>query len=1123
MKVVVFLLFILLCSTAQAGGVDSVKYEGEYLKVYPFSQKVKLKYYDFTVDSDEHNVFVPLGKMEDGKYIQYAEVTNGPYGSKRKFKWMNWQKNGEIPYAIFLVQNNELNGMAVILRPNGDTLTYGKYVNNLREGQWKPSANRVNYQTYQEGVLNGTSYFERRKRLHTRNYINDSVVSMHRTTSEYSDGVLQSSVTIDSMYNSIIRLEKVIITTGKGQGKYKLKKFQNGVLVANGVVNEDGDWDDRVQFYDSETGKLHAKLKSKEINVSLDDLFRFWVEHLVFEDSTRLALTLQGIKTFKLFYGPDFEAEAFKTLNYDENKSYSIYLGGEYYYPNGQKMIEIYNNIGMLYDQHGNQKYRVKHNHYSQEFVALYYDRDQLVREIRVPDDIYRDEQEKMIYKGVELNPSGSGDSYFYYNYPVYDSIRSADSIIYFEIYHDGEKVVDEISFDPSTLTRTEYHNMSSDSSGGVQYEIEIKETFSEDFLNSHVEIRTNYYKDFEVRTSLDINYKSIVFDNKIPLNAYEVSNILGERFSGYTPAEEIVNLIDYNYLDPDLTITSVESHYYYKDSLYTGRVSFRWDMEHGIREKGDKIVLGVSEYEFSGAYGYMTYDRIGVERAVNHVMLLPDFYYKLPGFVSGYSNFHLDFQGFEALIIADYATRYDGSFLNGQLHGEWKAYDYYGKCLTASFDQGKPAETYEILTPDRKNRKRKVKQQVYFENHEVQSLRAYDDYDNLSLVVDYTEGVPTRLETFFHGGKGILDEHSTALFDNGELSYVRTIRFWQGKETLSEARCVDEAISGTITIDGDSGIIENGLFTGIITSSGGKNKRAYEFIEKGVKIRVDIINTNDILVRRLVMDTIRDKSFRAIIEVYEEFPITRIPNSYWKLVKGSSSRYKYDTGYYPNGTIRYSGYRDYLGDERGKERLRTWSYYNPRGELIALVDYNHGYWRDHFKVDEVKFERQADIILYKNGYPEYEGVVIDRTFLYDCDADKKHELRTIFVEQQFLENGDTILRPSGSFRQYYDTGELQSEGELLNGLPHGIYKYYDYEGGLISIGEYVNGKKTGKWLSGDLTGLAFIGDFCLSPSAFEFNPDIEEDLRKDLEVTITMYENGNILRELQLEAFIHE
>ena len=62
-------------------------------------------------------------------------------------------------------------------------------------------------------------------------------------------------------------------------------------------------------------------------------------------------------------------------------------------------------------------------------------------------------------------------------------------------------------------------------------------------------------------------------------------------------------------------------------------------------------------------------------------------------------------------------------------------------------------------------------------------------------------------------------------------------------------------------------------------------------------------------------------------------------------------------------------------------------------------------------------------------------------------------------------ENGNIIyelINGNGKVKEYNDYGELDFEGEYLNGKSYGEGKEY-YIGTLIFEGEYLNGKRNGK------------------------------------------------------------
>jgi antitoxin component YwqK of YwqJK toxin-antitoxin module len=90
--------------------------------------------------------------------------------------------------------------------------------------------------------------------------------------------------------------------------------------------------------------------------------------------------------------------------------------------------------------------------------------------------------------------------------------------------------------------------------------------------------------------------------------------------------------------------------------------------------------------------------------------------------------------------------------------------------------------------------------------------------------------------------------------------------------------------------------------------------------------------------------------------------------------------------------------------------------------------------------------------------------------------------------------------------KNYYDNGVLMNEGQVKNGLATGVWKFYDPYGQLNMVGEYVLGKRNGRWMSGDLSQVKYMGDICLNPNL----PNLEEIMsyqEKLLDISVIYYQ----------------
>lgn len=220
-------------------------------------------------------------------------------------------------------------------------------------------------------------------------------------------------------------------------------------------------------------------------------------------------------------------------------------------------------------------------------------------------------------------------------------------------------------------------------------------------------------------------------------------------------------------------------------------------------------------------------------------------------------------------------------------------------------------------------------------------------------------------------------------------------------------------------------------------------------------------------------------------------------------------------TKYYPNDSIARDGDLD-AGKKKGPWKF--WDYY---GKLMYEVDY-----ADSIIVlnDSIKFKSKGILTeLDDYGNPLYKAYIIEKFEKYDCSHTDHYEIRQFMT---FWEVHDSVGRMNGYVKNHYDNGTIQSEGQMKNGLPDGVWKYYDPFGALNKVGVYTMGKRDGRWLSGDLSKTKYLGDICLNPNL----PDLEEEIayRENLlDISITNYKMGKVLNsqyyDVNMNRFIEE
>lgn len=205
-------------------------------------------------------------------------------------------------------------------------------------------------------------------------------------------------------------------------------------------------------------------------------------------------------------------------------------------------------------------------------------------------------------------------------------------------------------------------------------------------------------------------------------------------------------------------------------------------------------------------------------------------------------------------------------------------------------------------------------------------------------------------------------------------------------------------------------------------------------------------------------------------------------------------------TKYYPNDTIA----RD--GDIYRGKKVGLWKYYDYEGELLYEVNYKDSIIKLN---DSIRFKSKGVLTdLNAEGDTLYKAHIIEKFERYDCSHTDHYEIRQLYTIWQAE---DSVGRMNGYVRNYYDNGVLQNEGELKDGLPIGAWKFYDPFGKLNQYGYYVQGKRDGRWLSGDLSKTKYLGDICLNPNL----PDLEKEIKYRenlLDIVIVNYKLGKSL-----------
>jgi hypothetical protein len=138
----------------------------------------------------------------------------------------------------------------------------------------------------------------------------------------------------------------------------------------------------------------------------------------------------------------------------------------------------------------------------------------------------------------------------------------------------------------------------------------------------------------------------------------------------------------------------------------------------------------------------------------------------------------------------------------------------------------------------------------------------------------------------------------------------------------------------------------------------------------------------------------------------------------------------------------------------------------------------------------------------YDDGRLMFSGLAIDQTSSYSCESGSDMPIE----DDYYLEFYDTVGQPmlvngKGMIKELQANGYVLKEGRVENNQREGIWIYYTKFGLPETIGVYKQGKRTGRWLSGDLGGLNLDETICYMSdeefrswiNAFGGNLDLKE------------------------------
>ena len=1107
--------------------------------------------------SRNDDILPAFSSIPDGKYVQLFN----------NFCYVNSEgmcDDKPRVSAIFSIKNNMLDGEAVWLTLDGDTLKQGAFENGLRVGKWiykdldlppyfsrwmiKPikKTGKLDVDTtfyemnYERGVLNGPySYYRPVDSILITGFYKDGVESGNWRTTHC--GTLIYNVTFADKDNPV-RSHKPIIRTATMlpdlyQSDIDVNSYTYGRRELPRNLFE-------IDFgIDKELELEEEEFQSHELEYRYYPTYNTGIPERILKRSLGYLGSMErnNIAYFEFITDPNTEKTETRGWFIDSLGAKVLFDGNyEIYYPNGNLFLRYVFENGELVDEgtvywDNGQPYDVidfnadSNYYYRRTFdyngkpmrTAIY---DSLGDFLRF--DVEREEIKKIQIDGIEATLSKISHSYdyrilndviegnyIYSNSEAFDSIIPDDLVTIYREYsgYDKKTVLSERTFDPKTNTFLLYEK----SYTGNEY-LRIERVFGEDFKNWTGSATWKYGRFTFVNkmsASLDVEEKdSIPMRNVLyPHQRYDVTSDIeifrdGELYTG--PVK----------LKP----------YAFKFKFNGNKLVLRESYDEGT----GKLVKKLKEYLEEGKHAddvalsivSAPLDCSSIEESISSYLFdqanSDFFYYERPHGGGRYSYMSNNNRQ---------ADKIKGQMVEGRPQGHWTGKVGSKLVNDINFDRGEPFGKYSQYAIQSGSSR-------YMRRMSIDSLPKRRVYF-LDKTLEYVNGMANG-DYVDRNWYGFIEEEGSYVDDEREGKFISRNKF---AYSVSEFRSgmLDGYVQTYLTLPYMDTMLlydinfQHGLLNGesnAYHTNGKLAKRGffldgepiddyeafdtlgfrYHYVKfkYGFPVEEKIWEENELSLRYMFnwedsvefdpSDITSTMSLDALMADLG-YSGAYLSNPFYgrqRLINKAGLQY-HMTKFYPNDTIARIGRID-----DGK-KIGNWKFYDYYGEYLYEVDYYDSII--HLN-DSVRFKSKGVLTDYNsNGDTLYKAYIIEKMEKYDCAHTDHYEIRQFYT---FWEADDSIGRMNGYVYNYYDNRVIQSEGQMENGLPTGLWKYYDPFGKLNLMGSFHQGKRHGRWLSGDLEKKKYLGEICLNPNL----PDLEAEkkFRENLiDVTIITYYLG--------------
>lgn len=1049
---------------------EDINYPNDHISTY--NQIIELI---FTPDSKigfNSNVIPALQDLKDGKYVMYYSDFN--YKKNEISSFLTKQVA-----CIFEIKNNQLNGMSYWFSPIDQKLyKKGLYIDKNREGEW----------TLFYEFLFKEDYHPYPNRKKSKKNENPEIKVTINHSCSYQKGFKHG---LELKWNNYVS-EKIQFINGKKEGRYEFKNCDSIQISGQYKNNEKiGEWRYYKPIFNKDSLGVQ-KMELIERFVVNDEKIPITenIEWGYFNISNGIGINgiVDGV-----FESNGFETKIFPSETSDghfindfishkvydsSNKYYYKFLEFEKYYDDGQLYCKyklkngnleknnftIYNQDGKiicLLDYTSDSIYRIKKQYdYCGKLYLSYYDKNGYV---------------EVLYKKIgDVNYIISNDYYYFidtnYNYPI-QPLDTFKILLEQDLEIKNECIIQYKTYSPSNRTGQYFETI-----------------YPSKFYNSG-----EFQFDSTFQTT---NFNKITQLGPFTFNFHTIDSLTKNPNFKYCKLNKSDSIIKKDLIYLGFNIDSLgKTICKLNNQLFSGTIQFIFSDTIDFKIENNKHI-------------YKFYIKSSFQNLQSIKNLFPSFSNEFVWDLNlgGKYNYCNSQSSIKLSLIKI-------PFVNGQINGKVLLKSSKNEVIRSLEVKNNLLNGFAKYNSYDSNNKKYLSHKSRYVNNHLNGWSKYYDYrGKIIKKIKYP-----ILKDNFTGTKKWKDEFEGAYkysqeFKNGvrQGKYERSNKL---KDIKLLANYDNDILNGNYYVYDRNQLVCKGTFnigllidTLFIFDTLGQIENLYIYEENKFKKQINFVNTfkNFELYN---LDSINVLGYPT--EYYNSTELYNRNNPI--IVKNNKSiylgNYSFDrlNGFYVKFDI--NGNLNYTGNYKNGIKVSNWNYYD-----TINGNYNIRYFDSIIKVNDTLSFKTKGLFVQKNRENEiiFKKYLLDQNSLYVCTLNENFDINTFYT---FFEKDTSLHGVNGYQKQYYLNGVLQCEGENRNGLPTGLWKFYNDNGSLREIGYFNNGKKQGRWLAGDLSRIHYIGDICLD---FD-NPKMKsyiEKLNEKLEVWVYYFQNGEQLSE---------